>query len=62
MSHDLEYLQPDHLGAAGSVTLASTLASGASVALTFTTELDTTATNADQGLVASIPLTYTLSQ
>jgi len=50
------------LAAAGSLALASTLASGASVVLTFTTQLDTTATNADQGLVASIPLTYTLSQ
>ncbi len=46
-----------------SVTLTSSLASGASVPLTFTTELDPTATtNADQGLVANELLTYTLNQ
>jgi hypothetical protein len=50
------------LASAGSLTLASTMAAGASVVLTFSTELDSTATNADQGLTASIPLTYTLTQ
>lgn len=45
-----------------STTLATSLAPGASVALTVSTELGTGATNADQGLVASMPMTYTLTQ
>jgi len=48
--------------ASGTTTLASTLAAGGSVALTISTQLGTGATNADQGLVASLPMTYTLSQ
>jgi hypothetical protein len=50
------------LAAAGNLTLASTLLSNASLTLTVTTELDTSATNADQGLTATVPLNYTLSQ
>lgn len=50
------------LAAAGSLSLVSSLASGSTVTLTFDTELDSVATNADQGLIASIPLTYTLTQ
>jgi hypothetical protein len=51
------------LASAGTTALVSSLASGASVTLTFNTELDSTAaTNADQGLIASIPLTYVLAQ
>ncbi len=43
-------------------TLAASLAAGASEAIKITTELGTSATNADQGLSASMPMTYTLSQ
>jgi hypothetical protein len=50
------------LASVGNLSLASTMSSGAAVTLTVTTELDTTATNADQGLTATIPLNYTLSQ
>ena len=48
--------------ASGAVTIAPTLASGDSVAITIATQLGTTATNADQGLAASLPMTYTLAQ
>ena len=50
------------LASAGSLNLVSSLSAGSSITLTYSTELDSTATNADQGLVASIPLTYTLTQ
>ena len=43
-------------------TLATTLASGASEQIKITTELGTSASNADQGLLASLPMTYTLNQ
>jgi hypothetical protein len=48
--------------ASSTTTLASSLAAGASVGLTISTELGTGATNADQGLSASMPMTYTLNQ
>ncbi len=50
------------LASVGSLSMVSSLAAGSTVTLTFTTGLDSTATNADQGLVASIPLTYSLTQ
>jgi hypothetical protein len=50
------------LASAGSLNLVSSLTAGTSVTLTYSTALDSTATNADQGLAASIPLTYTLTQ
>jgi len=50
------------LAAASPFTLATSLASGASVGLTITTQLDATATNADQGLAANATMTYTLGQ
>jgi hypothetical protein len=49
--------------ASTSVTLTSSLNAGASVAVTFSTALQSaTTTNADQGLVANELLTYTLNQ
>ena len=55
------------LSAASPLTLAPSLAAGASVALVIKTELDNVtadpgATNIDQGLVASMAMTYTLNQ
>jgi len=50
------------LTAASPFTLAASLASGASVGLTITTQLDASATNADQGLAANATMTYTLGQ
>ena len=38
------------------------LPAGGSASFTFTTQLDTSATNADQGLAASVPLTWELAQ
>lgn len=40
----------------------STLAAGASATYVITDQLDTTATNADQGLTATVPFTWTISQ
>jgi hypothetical protein len=40
----------------------STLAAGASATYVVTTELDTSATNADQGLTATVPFTWSISQ
>jgi len=50
------------LASASPFTLATSLASGASVGLTITTQLDASATNADQGLAANATMTYTLGQ
>ena len=50
------------LVSASPITLAAALAAGASVGLTVTTQLDASATNADQGLAANSVMTYTLSQ
>jgi hypothetical protein len=50
------------LAAASPFTLATSLASGASVGLTVTTQLDASATNADQGLAANATMTYILGQ
>jgi len=47
--------------AAQNLTL-SGLAAGASATYTVTVQLDTTATNADQGLTATIPLTWSITQ
>jgi hypothetical protein len=44
------------------ISIASALASGTSDFINYTLELGTTATNADQGLTASMPITYTLTQ
>lgn len=44
------------------VNVVSSLAAGASVTLTVSYELGTSATNADQGLLATVPVTYTLNQ
>jgi hypothetical protein len=40
----------------------SALAAGASASYTITVQLDTSATNADQGLTATIPLTWSITQ
>ena len=50
------------MASASPFTLATSLAAGASVGLTITTQLDATATNADQGLAANATMTYTLGQ
>jgi hypothetical protein len=50
------------LASASPLTLATSLAAGASVGLTITTQLDASATNADQGLAANATMTYTLGQ
>ncbi len=49
--------------ASTAITLTPSLNAGSSVALTFVTQLQSSsASNADQGLLASEPLTYTLNQ
>jgi len=50
------------LASASPLALATSLAAGASVGLTITTQLDASATNADQGLAANATMTYTLGQ
>jgi len=50
------------LTSASPFTLATSLASGASVGLTITTQLDASATNADQGLAGNTTMTYALGQ
>jgi hypothetical protein len=40
----------------------STLAAGASTTYVVTVQLEATATNADQGLTATVPLTWVISQ
>ena len=50
------------LAAAGSQVLKANFAAGAAETLKITVGLDTTATNADQGLTATVPLTWSLAQ
>jgi hypothetical protein len=49
------------LGTSGALSLGS-LAAGATTGVTIKTQMDTTATNIDQGLTASMPFTWTLNQ
>jgi hypothetical protein len=50
------------MASADYTTPMSPLAAGASATYTFTVELDPGATNADQGLTATIPLTWSITQ
>lgn len=49
------------LGSAGALSIGA-LNAGSSTAITVKTQLDTSATNIDQGLTASMPFTWTLNQ
>ncbi len=51
-----------HTYNSGSVTIGSGLAAGASTVLVVNTELDSSATNSDMGLSATVPFTWTLNQ